>query len=88
MVFFNFKNRFQTFVIPIPRKSLTINLFIFLSPFLLLQNCTFKNSKEQPQYNLGFEAWTDRSGLSDGWSTWGNQKVEIDSTWAFKLEKM
>lgn len=66
------------------KKSFILNLLIFLFPLLLLQNCTSKDSSQQAQHNLGFEVWTDRSGLSDGWGTWGNQKVEIDSTIFFE----
>lgn len=66
------------------KKSLLIIWLFFLSLSQLFQNCNPKNQNHQPQYNLNFEVWTNRLGLSDGWGTWGNQKVEIDSTFVFE----
>lgn len=64
--------------------SSTRNFFIFLLLTILFQNCTQEKSSNPSPYNLDFETWTERSVLPDGWTTWGNQLVEIDSTFVFE----
>ncbi|GHB34162.1 hypothetical protein GCM10008106_14250 [Mongoliitalea lutea] len=66
------------------KNSIAKICFYFLCFSIVLQNCTSKNPDLLAQHNLGFEVWTNKSDLSDGWSTWGDKKVEIDSTFSYE----
>ncbi|PWN60477.1 S41 family peptidase [Chryseobacterium viscerum] len=53
------------------------NIFYLIFFTLLSISCHSQNSKD---YNFGFESKTGNNLLPDGWFSWGNNKVKIEST--------